>query len=78
MPFCKDCRFFYADNRVMKYRRQPMFFCNRKGAFHSRNFRIGEGSRIDKDDTACSLFEPCKGKASSAPVYVEKDDESPI
>ena len=74
MPQCRDCAFFYADDRVIKYRRQPMFFCNRKGAFHSRNFRIGEGTRIAEDSPACDLFQPA-GKACEPVrrVYVDKD-----
>ena len=75
MPLCKDCRFFYADNRIIKYRRQPMFFCNRKGAFHSRNFRIGEGTRIAENAQACPLFQVREKSSSSPPLYVEKDDE---
>lgn len=75
MSLCRECRFFYIDNRVIKYRRQPMFFCDRKSVFHSRNFRIGEGSRIAENAEACPLFQPQEETSSPAAlIYVEKDN----
>ncbi|MBR5485746.1 MAG: hypothetical protein IKV41_04480 [Oscillospiraceae bacterium] len=74
MPKCSDCAFFYSDDRIIKYRRQPMFFCNRKGSLHSRNFRIGEGTRIAADCDACSMFKPAPSKAAPAKkIYIDKD-----
>lgn len=54
--WCADCRYFYADDRIMPYRRDPMFFCRKKGAFFSRNFAVHEQNRILPEDPACSLF----------------------
>ncbi len=74
MPKCSDCTFFYRDDRIIKYRRQPMFFCNRKGSLHSRNFRIGEGTRIAADSDICNMFKPSQGNFTPAKkVYVDKD-----
>lgn len=56
--FCRDCRFCWQDDRSTDYRRPPCFFCRRKGSFFSRNYRIGEGTRIDPDQPACEQFSP--------------------
>ena len=55
---CSECRYFFADQRVTPYQRDPMFFCKRKGVFASRNYAVHEKNRILKDDPACSLFSP--------------------
>lgn len=55
-PRCADCRFFYTDNRVTPYRRDPMYFCRKKGAFFSRNYSVHEKNRILPKDPACPLF----------------------
>lgn len=55
---CRDCRWFYADDRSTVYRRPPCYFCRRKGPFFSRSWRIGEGTRIGYDDPACPDFSP--------------------
>lgn len=39
---CAGCRFFYADDRITPYRRDPMFFCRKKGALFSRNYAVHE------------------------------------
>ena len=54
---CKECRFFYEDNRNTLYTRSRYCFCRRKGAFFSRNYRIGEKTRIDPGNKACEAFE---------------------
>ena len=46
-PCCQDCRYCWQDDRSSVYRRPPFFFCRRKGSFFSRNYQIGEGTRID-------------------------------
>ena len=53
---CADCRFFYADDRITPYRRDPMFFCRKKGSFFSRNYAVHEQNRILPEDPACSFF----------------------
>lgn len=53
---CKDCTFFYDDDRITEYRRDACYFCRRKGAFFSRNYKVGEGTRIDCGDNACKDF----------------------
>lgn len=53
---CKDCEFFYMDDRITAYRRETCYFCKRKGAFFSRNYQVGEGTRIGYDDAACKNF----------------------
>lgn len=54
--YCRDCHWFFADNRVTEYRRDGYCFCRKKGAFFSRNYRIGEGTRIAPDQKACPEF----------------------
>lgn len=54
--YCKDCLYFYVDERENVYRREPCYFCKRKGPFYSRSFRIGEGTRITQEDKACPFF----------------------
>ncbi|MEG2038664.1 MAG: hypothetical protein RRZ73_02935 [Oscillospiraceae bacterium] len=71
LPSCESCKFCYFDNRIMKYRRQPMYFCTAKGAFFSRNFKVGEGTRIDKGGTICDKYQEYPHK-DKPPVYVEK------
>ncbi|MBC8571168.1 hypothetical protein [Zongyangia hominis] len=56
MSKCKDCVYFYADDRGSAYRRPPCYFCRRKGVFFSRNYRVGEGTRIGREDDACEHF----------------------
>lgn len=53
---CQNCKYCYRDDRASDYRRDVMFFCRKKGVFFSRNYRVGEGSRIQGDDPACSWF----------------------
>ncbi|MEG2597648.1 MAG: hypothetical protein RR977_04385 [Oscillospiraceae bacterium] len=53
---CKDCRFFYDDERDTVYRRKHCYFCKRQGVYFSRNYRVGEKGRIEKDDFACTYF----------------------
>lgn len=53
---CSDCHFFYADDRITAYRRETCYFCKRKGAFFSRNYKVGEGTRIGLHDDACENF----------------------
>ncbi|MBM6919611.1 hypothetical protein H6A12_00305 [Phocea massiliensis] len=53
---CADCKYFYEDTRITSYRRDPMFFCRRKGIFASRNYAVHEKNRILKTDAACSMF----------------------
>lgn len=55
--FCRDCRWFWEDRRATDYRRDGYYFCRKKGCFFSRNYRIGEGTRIDRDQAACAAFE---------------------
>lgn len=55
--FCRDCRWFWADRRATDYRRDGYYFCRKKGCFFSRNYRIGEGTRIARDQAACAAFE---------------------
>ncbi|WMJ22541.1 hypothetical protein RBG61_11150 [Paludicola sp. MB14-C6] len=54
---CKDCIYFLLDNRVHAYRCEPYYFCKKKGNLHSRNYKIGEGTRILPNDLACEYFE---------------------
>ena len=54
---CCDCTYFYADNRITTYRRDPMYFCRRKGVFFSRNTALHKKNRILPDDPACVHFE---------------------
>lgn len=54
--YCRDCYWFFADDRVTDYRRDCYCFCRKKGAFFSRNYRIGEGTRIAPDQKACPEF----------------------
>ena len=35
-------------------------FCRKKGAFFSRNYKVGEGTRIAPDQRACPEFEPAE------------------
>ena len=56
--YCRDCRWFFADNRAWEYRRDGYCFCRKKWAFFSRNYRIGEGTRIAPDQKACPEFAP--------------------
>lgn len=56
--FCRDCRWFFRDDRISEYRRDSYCFCRKKGAFFSRNYRIGEGTRIAPNQKACPDFEP--------------------
>lgn len=53
---CKDCEYFYADDRITDYRRESCCFCRRKGAFFSRNYRVGEGTRVGLNDNACDAY----------------------
>lgn len=53
---CRNCKYCYRDNRIADYRRGEMFFCRKKGAFFSRNYRVGEGTRIHGNDIACGQF----------------------
>lgn len=55
---CIDCRHCWQDDRHSVYRRPPLYFCRKKGSFFSRNYRVGEGTRIAPDQLACPLFEP--------------------
>ena len=55
-PCCQDCRYCWQDDRSSVYRRPPFFFCRRKGSFFSRNYQIGEGTRIDPCQSACEQF----------------------
>lgn len=54
--YCRDCYWFFADDRVTDYRRDCYCFCRKKGAFFSRNYRIGEETRIAPDQKACPEF----------------------
>lgn len=56
--YCPQCRYFYEDHRPTAYRRDSCCFCRCKGAFFSRNYRVGEGTRIGRNQPACSRFEP--------------------
>ncbi len=55
--YCRDCRYFYRDDRSTLYIRSLYCFCQKKGVFFSRNYRIGEGTRIGEGDTACPDFQ---------------------
>lgn len=59
---CRQCRWFFADHRPAEYRRDNYCFCRKKGAFFSRNYRIGEGTRIHPEQEACPAFEPQEEK----------------
>lgn len=59
--FCRDCRWFWEDRRATDYRRDGYYFCRKKGCFFSRNYRIGEGTRIARDQAACAVFEKREG-----------------
>ena len=54
---CADCRFCIEDCRSHTYIRRGYYFCKKKGSFFSRNYRIGEGTRIDRNSPACKWFE---------------------
>lgn len=61
---CETCQFAFCDDRCTDYRRDPMWFCRRKGPFFSRNYRVGEKTRIDPKSPACDDYVPSKeGKA---------------
>ena len=62
---CRECKWFWLDDRNTDYRQDTFCFCRRKGAFFSRNFRIGEGTRIAPNQKACSWFEPAGGSCDS-------------
>lgn len=53
---CKDCIYLITDNRVHVYRAEQYYFCKKKGSLHSRNYKIGEGTRILPSDKACEQF----------------------
>lgn len=53
---CKDCVYLFIDNRLNTYRSAPFYFCQKKGNLHSRNYKIGEGTRISLSDDACEYF----------------------
>ncbi|MFQ9886617.1 hypothetical protein [Negativibacillus massiliensis] len=55
---CIDCRWCWKDDRATDYRRPPFFFCRKKGSFYSRNYRIGEGTRISPTQPVCEKFSP--------------------
>ena len=57
MNRCSDCAFCWRDDRATIYRREPCWFCLRKGRFFSRNVRVGEQNRIDPHAPACADFE---------------------
>ena len=50
---CKDCVFCKTDGRSSTYRRPPMYFCRRKGSLFSRNYRIGEKTRVEGEAEGC-------------------------
>lgn len=54
--FCKDCKYFYDDNRETVYRRNHCYFCKKKGVHFSRNVKVGEKNRISPNDFACDFF----------------------
>ena len=60
--FCRDCAYFYADNRITPYRRDAMYFCRRKGVFFSRNTALHTKNRILPDDPACPNFKKTSQK----------------
>lgn len=53
---CRTCRYFYADDRITLYRRDPMYFCRKKGVFFSRNVAVHEQNRILPNDPACPYY----------------------
>jgi hypothetical protein len=53
---CKDCIYFLSDNRAHVYRSESCYFCKKKGSLHSRNYKIGEGTRILPNDIGCEHF----------------------
>ena len=57
MPVCEECRWFYEDRRETVYRRGRCCFCKRKPFPFSRQYRVGEGSRIDPGGS-CPDFQP--------------------
>ena len=58
--FCRDCRYFLIDHREHAYRKEQCYFCERKGPFYSRSYRVGEQTRIDEGWEACPEFVPKK------------------
>ena len=61
---CRECRYAFLDGRCTDYRRDAIWFCRRKGAFFSRNYRVSEGTRIDPDAPACPYFKGRKTESS--------------
>lgn len=54
---CETCRWFYLDVRETVYRRGECCFCKRKPFPFSRQYKVGEGSRIDCK-SCCENYEP--------------------
>ena len=54
---CIDCQYYYLDERPSVYARPKMAFCRKKGRLFSRNFKVGEQTRIDPGAVACPEFE---------------------
>lgn len=57
---CENCRWFYLDDRDDRdtvYRRRECCFCRRKPFPFSRQYKVGEGSRIDRR-SCCENYEP--------------------
>jgi len=54
---CSLCRHCVADELATDYRRDDFYFCEIKGPFFSRNYRLHEGTRISPQDPACEHFE---------------------
>ncbi len=53
---CSSCQYCWKDTRHTDYIRPPYFFCQKKGSFFSRNYRVGEKTRIDPDFPACPEY----------------------
>ena len=68
-PCCQDCRYCWQDDRSSVYRRPPFFFCRRKGSFFSRNYQIGEGTRIDPCQSA-----PASNFLLNKPIADKKEE----
>ena len=56
MNRCRDCVYCFDDRRGTVYRREHCWFGRGKGPHLGRQFRGGEGNRIDPDAPGCPDF----------------------
>lgn len=58
---CGSCRYLYEDDRDTVYRRGRMYFCRCSPFPMSRQYKVGEGSRVAPDLPACPRWAPKDG-----------------